>query len=252
MTASYIYALIRPLTGPPLTLDVAGIDEQPVRVVTQDDVAAVVSSIDGTRFAGAEAVKASLADLRWVEAVARAHDAVVTAAAGLTTTVPLRLGATCAGDDAVRELLVDLAPAARRAFERVDGCREWGVQLLAAGARSAGVPAPREESGTAFLRRRQTELRRADEAHADEAAAADAVFDALAQVSVANRRHPAQDRGLRTDARTMVLNASFLVGSAQEELFHRTVNELVSAHGADRLVLTGPWAPYSFAELTAP
>ena len=250
MTATYIYALIRPFTDPAVTLHVVGIDEEKVRVVTHGDVAAVVSAIDETRFADAEAVKASLADLHWIEAVARAHDAVVNAAAGLTTTVPLRLGTTCADDDAVRELLDDLAPAARRAFERVDGCREWGVQLLAAGDRSPDLQAPQAESGAAFLRRRRAELRRADEAHADQAAAADAVFDALARVSAASRRHPPQDRGLRTDARTMLLNASFLVDAAAEDRFHRTLKELASAHGPDRVVLTGPWAPYSFAELT--
>lgn len=251
MTATYIYALIRPLTDPAVTLDVVGIEEEKVRVVTHDDIAAVVSAIDETRFADAEAVKASLTDLHWIEAVARAHDAVVTVAAGLTTTVPLRLGTTCAGDDAVRELLDDLAPAARRAFERVDGCREWGVQLLAADDRSSDAPAPQAESGAAFLRRRRAELRRADEAHADQAAQADAVFDALARVSAASRRHPAQDPGLRTDTRTMLLNASFLVDAGAEDQFHRTLQDLARTHGPDGIVLTGPWAPYSFAELTS-
>src|SRR6476661_7257080 len=68
MTATYIYALIRPLTESAVTLDVVGIDKEKVRVVEHDDVAAVVSAIDETRFADAEAVKASLTDLHWIEA----------------------------------------------------------------------------------------------------------------------------------------------------------------------------------------
>jgi hypothetical protein len=244
---SYVYALIRSdradLTGLP-----TGIEGGVLRIVDTGRVGAVVSSVPGDLFSP-DGLEQRLGDLEWVERTARAHDAVVDAAAASTTTLPLRLGTTCADDDAVVALLVDLESAALRTFVRLDGRREWGVRLLGRppGARSA---AQAGESGASFLARRRAELQQRDNSEGADGADADTVYAALAGLAHEARRHAAADRagGLGSGPR-VVLNAAFLVDVADSEAFLNSAKDLQARLGADRVIVSGPWAAYSFAEL---
>lgn len=243
MTASYIYALVRPCDV--FHLDQPGIDGGTVRLVAGDHIAAVVSTVDDSLF-DAKTVEARANDLGWLASLARAHDGVVNAAAAGTTTVPLRLGTTCADDASVRALLYDLAPAAVSCLSRLHGRAEWGVQLLAAPRPPEPREATMQESGTAFLRRRRGELQQADALRVADEAKAAAVYNQLAACSVDAQRRP-----IRTQhARPMLLNAAFLVDASSEDRFRRGVEDVADAFGSHRVVLTGPWAPYSFAELS--
>lgn len=249
MTASirtYVYALIHPAD---VNLEVAGIDGAAVRVVRHpdhEDIGAVVSSVAAELFDPAT-MEQRLADLVWLEAVVRAHDAVVTAAAGSVTAIPLRLGTTSADDDSVRALLADLAAPARREFDRLENRHEYGVQVFGSPRRRGGS-AGEGETGLAFLQRRKAELQRDETAQAAEAAEADAVVTALAADAVDCRRNP--PRTGPPGAAEMLVNAVFLVADAHAQVFRERVEQLAESLGAGRVVLTGPWAPYSFAELT--
>lgn len=250
--AAYVYALVRPVPAgrENASAEVAGIDGAPVRIVGAGEraVAALVSSVDAGQF-GAEAVRRNTGDLRWLEQVARAHDTVISAWAAVTTTLPLRLGTTCADDDAVRSLLADLGGRAEAALARLDGRQEWGVKLLGSPPPGANGP-ERPSSGAEFLRARRRELHereralQADEEHADE------VFRALHKVSAAARRSVSGARQAE-DGRPVLLNSAFLVDAAEAEAFRHEVNSLARRVPGE-LVLTGPWAPYSFAELDLP
>jgi hypothetical protein len=244
---SYLYALIKPGGRSPTSLP-PGIEGEPVRVVATERVGALVSSVDGDVFAPA-ALEQRLGDLQWVERTARAHDAVVNAAAASTTTLPLRLGTTCADDDAVIALLGDLADAALRTFDRLESRQEWGVRLL---ARTVADRSSTQsgESGAAFLARRRAELQQQAGSSAADANEAETVFAALAEQAHDARRHPLTSRAgaLGPGPRT-VLNAAFLVDVAASEAFLAVARDLEARFGADRLILSGPWAAYSFAEL---
>ena len=146
-------------------------------------------------------------------------------------------------------LLRDLRPAAMRTFKRLDGRREWGVQVFARPYTAAGDDAAADESGAGFLRRRRDELRRLETGQAADTAAAAAIYDAARAACAAAQRHAVQDDRLRGDGRRMVLNAVFLVDVGDEESFLRVVRAAAATLGDDRLTITGPWAPYSFAEL---
>lgn len=242
MTASYIYAFVRP---GPFQIAQPGIDGGSVRLVAGDDVAAVVSEMDESVF-DSQTLEARADDLGWIASVARAHDAVVNAAAALTTTIPLRLGTTCADDASVRALLDDLAPEALSCLSRLDGRAEWGVQLFAAPRPSGPRHGPAHESGTAFLRRRRGELQQAEALRAADEAKAAAVYEQLAALTAGAHRHPTRT----LNGRPMLLNAAFLVDASSADVFRDSVESLAESYGSSRVVLTGPWAPYSFAELS--
>jgi hypothetical protein len=244
-TRTYLYALIRPAT---VHLALAGIEATPVRVVAHaDDLGAVVSTVPADLFEPST-LEARLADLTWVEAVARAHDAVVSAAADVATAIPLRLGTTADDDAAVQGLLADLAAPARREFDRLHRRREYGVQVFGAPRRRAGAAGP-GETGRSFLQRRRAELERDDADATTDAAQADEVVAALADEAVECRRNPPR-QGPADLGSPMLVNAVFLVDDERADAFRARVEALATQLGTGRVVLTGPWAPYSFAELT--
>jgi hypothetical protein len=240
---SYLYALVRPAE---ITIDGTGIDAAPVRIVSAHDIGAVVSTVSADTFDPA-LMEERMADLQWVEAVARAHDDVVNAAARAATTIPLRLGTTSDNDDMVRELITDLAPAARRSFDRLQGRAEYGVQVFGPARRPAAATA-QSEGGAAFLRRRRAELQQDEVERAAVAEQATTAFESLARLAADSRRNPLRDVGPGV-AGTMLLNGAFLVEQSAVATFRAAVDELASAFGAERVVITGPWAPYSFADL---
>lgn len=239
---TYLYALVRPGD---VRIDLTGLRSAPVRVVAVGDIGAVVSTVPAELF-DPDTAGAELSDTAVVSDLARAHDDVVTAMTGVATTIPLRLGTTADDDESVRALLTDLAKAAHRTFDRFEGRTEYGVQIFAArDPERSGAPA---EGGAAFLRRRRAELEQDNARHAAAVADAEAAYKLLADLAVDDRRLRVRD-GRSGTTRAMVLNGAFLVDRAAVADFRAATDALAARLGPDRVVITGPWAPYSFAEL---
>jgi len=240
---TYLYALVRPGT---IRVEVAGILSRPTRVVAIDGIGAVVGTVPADLFV-ADSMESRMGDSGWVASLARAHDDVVAAVTQLATTIPLRLGTTSDDDESVCALLTDLAGAATRTFDRFEGRTEYGVQVFAPGHRQApseGAP----EGGAAFLRRRRAELKEDELRRVAAVEQAETAYQLLADVAVDDRRISVRSRTSGT-AGPMVLNGAFLVDNDAVTSFRAVADQLAASLGPDRVVITGPWAPYSFAEL---
>jgi hypothetical protein len=230
--------------------DLAGVDGVPVRRVVSGDLAAVVSSVDPTRFSE-EALRRSLEDLQWLERTARAHNAVVTAVARSGPIAPVRLATVYLDDENVRALLDERAAEFTAALDRIRGRAEWGVKGFAVRSKGEGDASlqvtEEPKPGTAYLMRRRTERDRAARGLQDAAEAAEAVHREMSACAVASRRYQPQDPRLSGRREEMVLNVAYLVDEAGADALRR----LVEQHDGQslRLELTGPWAPYSFATL---
>jgi Gas vesicle synthesis protein GvpL/GvpF len=226
----------------------AGVDGVPVRRIVFGDLAAVVSSVDPTRFSE-EALRRSLEDLQWLERIARAHNAVVTAAARSGPVAPVRLATVYLDDENVRTLLDERSSEFTAALDRIRGRAEWGVKGFAVRTEGDTSSQATEDSkpGTAYLMRRRAERDRAARGLQDAAEAAEAVHKAMSAVAVASRRYQPQDPRLSGRREEMVLNVAYLVDQAGAEVLRRLVERQQGE--SLRLELTGPWAPYSFATL---
>ncbi|MBN6057513.1 GvpL/GvpF family gas vesicle protein [Nonomuraea sp. RK-328] len=226
-----------------------------VRVIGRAGLAAYVSTVSLDQF-GEEPLRRSMEDLDWLEEIARAHDRVVEAVARETAVVPVRLVTVYSGDAQVGTLLEERQDDFTRALARVAGRQEWGVKVYAApedepdeqptGEAGEAGKEP-ERPGTAYLRRRQHQIRDREEAWRRAGARAERIHGALSSIAVASRRHRAQDPQLSGRPESMVLNGAYLVDQERGEEFARAVEEL-RGPGGD-VQLTGPWAPYSFAVL---
>ncbi|MHA6630346.1 GvpL/GvpF family gas vesicle protein [Pseudonocardia sichuanensis] len=251
-TVVYLYAVTDADAPDPAVP--AGVDGAPVRRVVAGPLAAVVSSVDAVRF-GEEALQRSLEDLRWLEATARAHHAVVGAVAENGPVAPVRLATVYLDDERVRALLDERAAAFTAALDRVRGRVEWGVKGFATPSAAAAPAEPEPERGgggpgASYLKRRLAQRDRATRGQEAAFAAAEEAHRALAAAALAHRTYKPQDRRLTGRAEEMVLNAAYLVDADAGDALRQVVEE--RSTGAVALELTGPWAPYSFATLEEP
>lgn len=249
--AVYVYAVREPgLAADEELASLPGVGGGAVRAVAEGGLAAVVESVAAGVF-NEESLRGRLEDLAWLEGVARAHHAVVAAAARHGAVVPVRLATVYTGDGNVRGLLRAHAAAFHAALDRIRGRIEWGVKAFLVAPRAeprAQTPAA-SGPGTAYLMRRRAARDRAERMRRDAVRAADELHDRLSAMAVDARRYPPQDARLSGRSAEMLLNSAYLVDESAGETFRRVV-----ADGDPRLALelTGPWAPYSFATLEGP
>lgn len=251
-TGAYIYAACRRIE--PGALDgITGLRDAPLRILHQRDLAAVVSTVDLDEF-GEEALRHHFEDLDWLEQVARRHDEVIRAvwlATGLVA--PFRLATICRTDDNVRERLETRYDELTRALDRVEGRSEWSVKaFLPAEPVNAAADTDDDEAastGTAYLLRRRRELDQRQQAAVDADAIAEAIHHEVAASAQACRRLPPQDRRLTGYADPMILNGSYLVDDRDAGSFRAVIDQLVAQRPAVRLMVDGPWPPYSFTTL---
>ncbi|PKT74748.1 gas vesicle protein [Streptomyces populi] len=245
--------LARSLTG------LVGVADAPVHMVAEGageegggDVVLVVSPVSAADF-GEEGLRRHLEDLGWLEAVARAHHAVVEAVAARTPALPLRLATVYLDDGSARGML---RSAVRLFSERLDHLAdqvEWGVKIYveatapAAEATPGSAPAGDLTPGRAYLsaRRRQRNDREAAYRAAQEAA--ERVADAARAHATDRATHRPQQGVLAGDAGENVFNDAFLVPRGRSEAFRSEAAGAGHGLAGVRVEVTGPWAPYSFA-----
>ncbi|MFR9806761.1 GvpL/GvpF family gas vesicle protein [Pseudonocardia sp. RS010] len=225
-----------------------GVDDERPRLVAEGPLVAVVGTVREEEFDEAALARA-MEDLRRIEALARAHHAVIVEAAGERPTAPLRLATVYRDDEAVARMLRERAAQFDAVLDRVTDRREWGVKIYVDAKPDAPAedPSPSGRPGTAYLLRRRADRDRGARAREQARAVADRIDETLAQVAAGAHRMTPQDPRLSGREQEMVLNATYLVDVAGEEEF-RAALAGIEAEGAT-VELTGPWPPFSFATL---
>jgi hypothetical protein len=225
---------------------VTGVDGAAVRGLEHAGLTALVSELPAARFASGP-LEAELEDLERLEALARAHEAVLAAALEAGPVVPFRLCTIYSDDDAVRESLADRRAALADALRLVTGMAEWSVKVL---HRPPAVPEPGDAATGADYLARKRDSRDQAAAVADAAAeAASQVHERLTELAADAVIARAQDRRLSGHEGEMVLNASYLVADERADVFRATVEELAERFEADDLhfQLAGPWPAHHFS-----
>jgi Gas vesicle synthesis protein GvpL/GvpF len=238
-----------PLTGSPI-----GIGGGPVRTVGAAGLTAIVGDVGEPEF-GEAALRRNLEDLDWLERMARAHHAVIKAAATRCPVVPMRFATVYASDEGVVQTLRQRTGDFREALARITARSEWGVKAYAAepadtGPAPGGPPDGQASAGAgpgaAYLQRRRAQLMAHKTARQEATAGAQAVHAELGRLSVSARLYPPQSPDLAGRPTPMVLNAAYLVADERADEFAAAVTDLTARHRSVRLALTGPWPAYSF------
>lgn len=232
-----------------------GVAGTPVTTVTSAGLTAVAEDVDLAEF-GEQALRANLEDMAWLDATARAHHAVIDALAGQTPPVmPMRLATVYSSEAGLKAMLGARSAEILDVLGRISERSEWGVKAFApvGASHDAGAGAPSADrgagSGAAYLRRRRDELSARRQGHRQALADAERVHDGLSAIAIASRLHAPQAPQLTGTQEPMLLNAAYLMDEPQGDAVRQAVASLAEECPAVRLELSGPWPPYSFAEL---
>jgi Gas vesicle synthesis protein GvpL/GvpF len=247
-TLRYLYAVVDAagVPAPPLG---PGVDGAEVTVLTEGPLAAVLSEVPADRF-GEPALRSRLEDLDWLAELARAHHRVIDRISRVTAVAPLRMATVMEDQAAVRDLLASRRASFAEVLDRVRGRQEWGVKayVLTGGptADDTDIDSPGAGPGTAYLLRRRGQRQHAQRAVAAGVERARRLHELLSQHAVDARNYPPQDPRLSGRPEPMVLNAAYLVPADQVDALRAEAARFDAA--GLRVELTGPWAPYSFAQ----
>ena len=197
-----------------------GLDDKPLRVLTEGDLAAVVSDHDQPRLA-------SSALSLW------GYEQVVERLMADRTVLPARFGTVLSADDEVRTLLHEHREELTSGLARVRGAVELATRARWRSAASPpAVPATEGGPGTAYLAGRVALHRRAQDLARRLDPLAGFARDARRRV-VADDEFPVRD--------------AYLVDRDQLAGFAHAIRELDEGDPEIEMVCTGPWPPYSFA-----
>lgn len=184
-----------------------------------------------------------MTDLAHVEAYAAAVDQIHRQ----ETILPLRYGCVVASEEGLADLIRRHREAWLPALDEVEACDEMGLRLLldVSAARPPDPPQSQPDTlqdrpGTAYLASLRARIEGENARTAEATRAADAIREALAGLS---RRSAVERPG---PGRERLLSLSFLVPRSRLKDFSLAVRAL-EGRAPGKLLLTGPWPPYSFA-----
>ncbi|WP_434300981.1 GvpL/GvpF family gas vesicle protein [Corallococcus exiguus] len=227
--AHYLYGIVREDSG--WTLDLAGLDEAPVRRVHEGGLTALVSEVAGPRVVPTRTYL--LMHQRVTEAVVREH-----------TLVPVAFGTVLPSEERVRELLRVARAPLSRALSELEGRVELGLKVYCHG----DALTRRLQETWPELARGPAELEEDHEARL-EAALHDCTRKDLDGLRaglrpLAEATHEAPPLGER-----MMLNTAWLVDRTRVAAFEARVQSLVARLDAYTFRFTGPWPAYSFVDV---
>jgi hypothetical protein len=241
---------------------------------------AAIRGVDGraVTFVRAAGLAAALSAIEPVDLIPRVprlveYASVIEALFSRATVLPMRFGASFAGDADVARHLEEHARSLADMLRELDGCAEMGVRLWllqdeppAAGpserqrpSRPAGTP---PGTGRAYLEELRSQLEEADPLRAKREAAIERCARALAGIAVRHEAEPATREpagferllaALQPGERAPIAHAAprlfgsihFLVKRELVPAFQERFRGLRPEPGTT-LLISGPWPPYNF------
>ncbi|MFG3120601.1 GvpL/GvpF family gas vesicle protein [Streptomyces sp. NPDC048201] len=247
----YVYAV--GLGDPGLdgtTVPVTGVDGGTVRTVGGGrGLTALVSAVPADRFAE-EHLAPQLEDLERLEAIARAHHAVVDAAFATATVLPMRLATVYRDQARVAAMLDEQHPHFEELLRTLDGHVELGVKVYAEPRAAAAAPEPEPANaspGRAYLQRRRAERRLAQDTYGAARDTAERAAGLASSLASARAVHRPQQGEWSAGRGENVANEAYLVPRSDVERFRTELGALALDTPGVTVEVTGPWAPYSFA-----
>lgn len=226
----YVYCLVEgaaTLDQPP-----HGVSNAPVRILPIDDFAVLVSELDN------DAVPLTRDN-------ALAHDAVVRSVLDRTTPLPFRFG-TLVTAQQLRSYISTRKPALETNLALVRDCVEMSVKIIWTvlnDNKRERQPSENEQgAGARFLEERRQKLL-GDEQRAAEAAEISGWLRETVSGVVRDERVTVRP------SEKLVLAAAYLIERSKIKRFRDKIAEAGTARPKLHFLLSGPWPPYSFANI---
>jgi hypothetical protein len=226
-------------------------------------IRAVVSQVSLAEF-GQQELEANLEDMQWVENKVYAHQTVVESLLDSHTLVPIRFCTIYRSEDRVQEMLARHYDRLVDNLTRLEGKQEWGVKLycdqtllsqqveqVSDRVEAFKAKIEQESSGAAYFMKKKMEALIEEEVERLADDYAQRSHDRLSSHAEEVVINSLQDRQLTGREDTMVLNGAYLVNEQRLVDFRAALEDLQEDHGnlGFEYELTGPWPPYSFANI---
>jgi hypothetical protein len=259
----YVYGVVAP------TFDLSrapdGLEDAALGLVRSGSAAALVSELDGDRYAPA-AVERGTEDVEWLAPRAVAHDRVLTWASDRGPLVPLPMFSLFSGETAIIDMLQSRSHELLAALDRAARGREYVLRVYRIDAELSAVAAELSPTlaelqraadaaspGQRYLLQRKLETERKAELRTIGQRIARETLAALSSKALAVKEDAAPARreaGGAGAERALVLDAAFLVAAAAFDDFQRELTSLVAKHERRgfRFDFTGPWPLYHFVQ----
>lgn len=226
-----------------------GVDGGCTQRVVVDDLAAVVSAIDGRSQWSLGPAGDLDSDL--LAPRTREHARVLQTMLDNGAVLPLRFGVRYPGLTEVKGFLRENRAALEETLHRVEGQSEWG--LVVAWDTTPDTECESESDHERDLVRHLQRGAVREDAERRARRAALSIHDELALIASDSVVHPIFTfRRNATGGRCPLLKASYLLPEEQADDFRRAEKSALARDGRDLGLtadLTGPWPPYSFSEL---
>ena len=232
-----------------------------IQLLQHEDVAAVVRSVPVADYQP-EAIRTHMHDAHWLEVMATHHHSVIESVHRRRAILPATFGCVYADEAGLRTGLSDLHDTLLARLRWIADCDEWTVRLYGDAttlSRRLTQKHPRLQalqqeidsvtSGRAYLLKRKfvnelsTVMAEATAEHAD---------DAYSRLSHRSRSSMLQAQNAILDERhgeVEFLRAVFLVPRPDVDTFLRDTEGAAWHDAGIRGEYSGPWPPYSFAQL---
>jgi len=249
----YVYAITRDAITP----DCEAIDQsRRFELAGHDGLFAIYTPVNDEEFSQ-EAIDRRAGDLEWLGAIGYRHQSVAAELMKSTAIIPLRAFTLFSSAEAVDRYLHENGELLRKVLARLDGKREWTLQVEFDAERFNDALTSRVDSlrdlaaqiesanpGRAFLlRKKLDEEKKRASREAEQQVVGEierAVLEKLACETVAESR-------LERDGAFPQINV--LLNRDEESLLQELLDTLTARYDKEgvTLALTGPWPPYTFA-----
>jgi len=228
-----------------------------VELIAHEDLAAIARTVSLDEF-GEEQLHERLNDVRWLEALARRHEAVLDEALSRMTVVPMRLCTIYRGEAQVEEMLAAEHDVFADALARLEGRAEWGAKLIAepgaleraaAGAETA-EKAEALSPGASYMRGKGRQARAREELDRVAGEWAEEVHERFSRRATEALVNPVQNPEVSGHVGDMLLNGVYLVPYDDVGKLRADAEALAQEFepmGAS-VELTGPWPAYNFVK----
>ncbi|MDQ6718692.1 MAG: GvpL/GvpF family gas vesicle protein [Gemmatimonadota bacterium] len=254
----YLYGVVP--AGADASRAPAGIDDRPVELIAGSGHAALFTSVSATDYAP-EKIESLAGNVDWVRYRAEAHDRVLNWASDTTRVIPLPMWTMFHDDSAVKAMLAEREREFAAALANVAGAREYTVRAyvraselqskvsdLSEEFRALEAQTKTASPGQKYLLERKIEKERKETARRVMRQVAADVHSALAVSAKGSVRDEISPGVTPSDHGQAILNASYLVASAEMTEFQKTLTEFVNRYQPSgfTFAFTGPWPPYHF------
>jgi len=224
----YAYCLVEDVDT--LEVSVRGIEGTAVRLLKIDDFGVLVSDGEPNAFP-------------LTQESAIAHAAVVGSVLDKTTSLPFRFG-TVISEQQLRHYVITYKPALEKSFAHVRGRVEMDLKIIWQIAKTEQQPETEEQGpGTAFLEKKRRELLGDERQVALKTELSNLLRKELGDLIRDERI------ALRPSKTAELAGVFHLVESGNVEKYREIVQEIRNNRPDLKIRLSGPWPPYSFANI---